>query len=213
MRERWFGATGRSVPEIALAGDLDVQGALVLDGVDDARDARRACGGPSGRGARSHRRRGEGCARPPGSRFGLVDDPALLDLDLTELTYGDPVVATFSIAACDLEAAQWGVATQSKFLAVGSVVPGPSRTSARSRRRRTRTHGTALRAWRSCGRGSRRGVGRAAHVCRRRPRSPPGRNRRRRRTQRDLYRRELHEVGGRDRRHVLRSAGKHPRRR
>jgi uncharacterized Ntn-hydrolase superfamily protein len=34
-----------------------------------------------------------------------------------------PVVATFSIAACDLEAGQWGVATQSKFLAVGSVVP------------------------------------------------------------------------------------------
>jgi uncharacterized Ntn-hydrolase superfamily protein len=34
-----------------------------------------------------------------------------------------PVVATFSIAACDLDAAQWGVATQSKFLAVGSVVP------------------------------------------------------------------------------------------
>ena len=36
---------------------------------------------------------------------------------------GEPVVATFSIAACDLEAAQWGVATQSRFLAVGSVVP------------------------------------------------------------------------------------------
>src|SRR5262245_41053259 len=35
----------------------------------------------------------------------------------------DPVVATYSIAACDLEAAQWGVAVQSKFLAVGSVVP------------------------------------------------------------------------------------------
>jgi len=33
------------------------------------------------------------------------------------------VVATFSIAACDLDAGQWGVATQSKFLAVGSVVP------------------------------------------------------------------------------------------
>src|SRR5205809_4129627 len=32
-------------------------------------------------------------------------------------------VSTYSIAACDLEAAQWGVATQSKFLAVGSVVP------------------------------------------------------------------------------------------
>jgi uncharacterized Ntn-hydrolase superfamily protein len=35
----------------------------------------------------------------------------------------DPVVATYSIAACDLEARQWGVATQSKFLGVGSVVP------------------------------------------------------------------------------------------
>ena len=32
-------------------------------------------------------------------------------------------VATFSIAACDLEAGQWGVAVASKFLAVGSVVP------------------------------------------------------------------------------------------
>jgi uncharacterized Ntn-hydrolase superfamily protein len=35
----------------------------------------------------------------------------------------EPVVATYSIAACDLTAGQWGVATQSKFLAVGSVVP------------------------------------------------------------------------------------------
>jgi uncharacterized Ntn-hydrolase superfamily protein len=33
------------------------------------------------------------------------------------------IVSTFSIVACDLEAGQWGVATQSKFLAVGSVVP------------------------------------------------------------------------------------------
>src|SRR3954466_12247991 len=35
----------------------------------------------------------------------------------------DPAVATYSIVACDREAGQWGVATQSKFLAVGSVVP------------------------------------------------------------------------------------------
>jgi len=35
----------------------------------------------------------------------------------------DPLVATYSIAACDLEERQWGVAVQSKFLAVGSVVP------------------------------------------------------------------------------------------
>lgn len=33
------------------------------------------------------------------------------------------LVATYSIAACDLEAGRWGVATQSKFLGVGSVVP------------------------------------------------------------------------------------------
>jgi uncharacterized Ntn-hydrolase superfamily protein len=33
------------------------------------------------------------------------------------------LVATYSLAACDLEAGQWGVATQSKFLGVGSVVP------------------------------------------------------------------------------------------
>jgi uncharacterized Ntn-hydrolase superfamily protein len=34
-----------------------------------------------------------------------------------------PVVSTYSIAACDLAAGQWAVAVQSKFLAVGSVVP------------------------------------------------------------------------------------------
>ena len=33
------------------------------------------------------------------------------------------LVATYSIAACDLDTGQWGVATQSKFLAVGAVVP------------------------------------------------------------------------------------------
>src|SRR5215208_6814396 len=36
---------------------------------------------------------------------------------------GHSVVATYSIVAMDAEASQWGVATQSKFLAVGSVVP------------------------------------------------------------------------------------------
>jgi uncharacterized Ntn-hydrolase superfamily protein len=35
----------------------------------------------------------------------------------------DRLVSTYSIAACDLDASQWGVATQSKFLAVGSIVP------------------------------------------------------------------------------------------
>src|SRR2546423_7466660 len=32
-------------------------------------------------------------------------------------------ITTYSIAACDLDGSQWGVATQSKFLAVGAVVP------------------------------------------------------------------------------------------
>ena len=36
---------------------------------------------------------------------------------------GSPPVATYSIAACDVAAGQWGVAVQSKFLAVGAVVP------------------------------------------------------------------------------------------
>ena len=31
MRERWFGATGRKVPQIALEGTIDLEGALVLD--------------------------------------------------------------------------------------------------------------------------------------------------------------------------------------
>ena len=34
-----------------------------------------------------------------------------------------PIVATYSIVACDLTAGEWGVAVQSKFLAVGAVVP------------------------------------------------------------------------------------------
>src|SRR2546425_4324233 len=35
----------------------------------------------------------------------------------------EQIVATYSIVACDLPAGQWGVAVQSKFLAVGAVVP------------------------------------------------------------------------------------------
>jgi hypothetical protein len=37
VRERWFGATGRRVPEIAVDGedDISLDDALVLDGVED----------------------------------------------------------------------------------------------------------------------------------------------------------------------------------
>ena len=48
VRERWFGATGRRVPEIALEGELELDDALVLDALEDdalrARARRRAAG-------------------------------------------------------------------------------------------------------------------------------------------------------------------------
>jgi uncharacterized Ntn-hydrolase superfamily protein len=119
VRERWFGSTGRKVPQIAVEGELDVEGALVLDELDaDAlRDAFDA-GRPVVVRARTPEGVLQALKRPEVSSV-LV--PAelreLLDLDLIKMTYG-----TYSIAACDLEAGQWGVATQSKFLAVGSVV-------------------------------------------------------------------------------------------
>jgi hypothetical protein len=89
MRERWFGATGRKVPEIALEGTIDLEGALVLDGVTDlglVHDAHvagrpivvRASGPGEVLDALSL---GEvACV--------LVRDEALLSLDLAELTYG-----------------------------------------------------------------------------------------------------------------------------
>jgi hypothetical protein len=42
VRERWFGATGRRVPEIAVEGEFDVEGALVLDDVSDEAALREA---------------------------------------------------------------------------------------------------------------------------------------------------------------------------
>jgi hypothetical protein len=88
VRERWFGATGRRVPEIALAGDLDLTGALVLDAVDD--EALRTAHGegrPVVVRARTAAEVKAALARPEVATA-LVDDPALLELDLTELTYG-----------------------------------------------------------------------------------------------------------------------------
>ena len=88
MRERWFGATGRRVPEIALAGDLELEGALVLDRVDDeALRTAHAEGRPVVVRAHTAAEVRAALARPEVASA-LVDDPALLDLDLTELTYG-----------------------------------------------------------------------------------------------------------------------------
>ena len=88
MRERWFGATGRRVPEIALEGDLDLDDALVLDAPDDER-LREAHehGRPVVVRARTADEVKAALGRPEVA-CALVDDPTLLDLDLTELTYG-----------------------------------------------------------------------------------------------------------------------------
>ncbi|HLF68906.1 MAG TPA: hypothetical protein VI503_06125 [Gaiellaceae bacterium] len=89
IRERWFGATGRRVPQIALEGTIDLEGALVLDDVSDldAIRAAHAAGTPVVVRASSveevHAALSLGevaCA--------LVRDEKLLELDLPHLTYG-----------------------------------------------------------------------------------------------------------------------------
>ena len=89
MRERWFGATGRKVPAIALEGAIDLSDALVLDDVSDAAVIHEAhnAGTPivvrCATAAEVHAALSLGpvsCA--------LVADKALLELDLAEMTYG-----------------------------------------------------------------------------------------------------------------------------
>ncbi len=89
MRERWFGSTGRKVPQIALEGSVELGDALVLDDVTDlaAIRAAHARGTPvvirASTVAEVHAALSLGevaCA--------LVRDEALLSLDLPQLTYG-----------------------------------------------------------------------------------------------------------------------------
>ena len=88
MRERWFGATGRRVPEIALDGELELDDALVLDTVEiEALQAAHAQGRPVVIRAASPGEIKAALSRPEVA-CALVTDPALLELDLTELTYG-----------------------------------------------------------------------------------------------------------------------------
>ncbi len=89
MRERWFGATGRRVPAIALEGTLDVQGALVVDSIEDveALRAAHAAGTPVVVRAASADAVARALARPEVSSV-LVTDPELIELDLPDLTYG-----------------------------------------------------------------------------------------------------------------------------
>jgi hypothetical protein len=89
MHERWFGATGRRVPAIALEGQLDTGGALVLDSVDDiaALEAAHAQGTPVVVRAADTAAVKAALERPEVSSV-LVTDASLLQLDLPELTYG-----------------------------------------------------------------------------------------------------------------------------
>ena len=90
MRERWFGATGRRVPELAREGDVDVSGALVLDAVDADR-LKQAFdeGTPVVVRASSADDVKLALARPEVSCVVVAADRNdLLELDLTELTYG-----------------------------------------------------------------------------------------------------------------------------
>ena len=88
MRERWFGATGRRVPEIALEGELDLEDALVLETVeDDALKLAHEQGRPVVVRASTPEEVKAALSRPEVASA-LVTDPKLRDLDLTELTYG-----------------------------------------------------------------------------------------------------------------------------
>jgi hypothetical protein len=90
VRERWFGATGRRVPELAVEGELDVTDALVLDTLDldrmrEAFDA----GTPVVVRAASAEEIKAALARPEvACTLVPTNRPDLLALDLTELTYG-----------------------------------------------------------------------------------------------------------------------------
>jgi hypothetical protein len=88
LRERWFGATGRRVPEIALAGEVELGDALVLDAIEvDALQAAHEQGRPVVIRAGTPEEVKAALSRPEVA-CALVTDPALLELDLTELTYG-----------------------------------------------------------------------------------------------------------------------------
>jgi hypothetical protein len=90
VRERWFGATGRRVPELAAEGELDVSEALVLDSIDEQRmRAAFDAGRPVVVRASSVEAITAALARPEVASVLVPPGRAdLLELDLTKLTYG-----------------------------------------------------------------------------------------------------------------------------
>jgi hypothetical protein len=91
VRERWFGATGRRVPEIAVEGELDLDDALVLDAVSDpaALHAAHEAGRPIVVRAGSAEEIKAALAHPEvAAALVPPEHRELLELDLRELTYG-----------------------------------------------------------------------------------------------------------------------------
>jgi hypothetical protein len=91
VRERWFGATGRRVPELAVEGALELDDALVLDDAGDTERLRAAfdAGRPVVVRASSAAEVKAALSRPEvASVIVPPDRPELLELDLTKLTYG-----------------------------------------------------------------------------------------------------------------------------
>jgi hypothetical protein len=93
MRQRWWGGSGRRVPELAVEGDLAVPAAeaLVLDGVDDLEALSEAflAGRPVVVRASSPEEVRAALARPEVAAVLVPEERRdLLELDLTKLTYG-----------------------------------------------------------------------------------------------------------------------------
>jgi hypothetical protein len=91
VRERWFGATGRRVPEIAVEGELELGEALVLDDVSDTSSLHQAheSGRPIVVRARSAEEVKVALSHPEvAAALVPADRRDLLELDLRELTYG-----------------------------------------------------------------------------------------------------------------------------
>ena len=93
MRTRWWGASGRRVPELAVEGgpELPLEEALVLDGVGDLAPIAEAfeAGRPVVVRASSAEEVRAALARPEVAAVLVPQQRGdLLELDLTELTYG-----------------------------------------------------------------------------------------------------------------------------
>ena len=91
MRERWFGATGRQVPEIAVEGEIDLEEALVLDDVSDTALLEEAheAGRPIVVRASTPEQIKAALSHPEvAAALVPADRRDLLEVDLRELTYG-----------------------------------------------------------------------------------------------------------------------------